>query len=361
MTPQQSHSVTLVVVLMASLAGCAEENASDVRVSTKPAVSSRVDHGSLECSNSKVVFGELNDGETVSALFNIRNRGESVINIVNINSSCGCVTLAEYPDEIAGGEEFQLPVKMRASGIPGPLEKEISIQYRDSKGKVAHTILRMAGEIRPSKRIFSTTPNIGFGEVLAGESKVHVLKIARYVGPPPTRVTLISADDSCPVTASVDDSMPGQNPPKFLDVRFTLNTTNVSTGSHRWLVKLRDSSSDAITNADPIELYVTANVVDKELALVQSVFFRIPSRGSSIKVSIGRSSATYALSPVRRVTFTGCDALELDPKRTSLESMEVVFQHKLSSKETGLVQGELNVTLENGVAHLIKVSAFISP
>lgn len=73
-------------------------------------------------------FGSLNAGEIVSYTFIFRNEGSKTLQILEVDSGCGC-TEVNIPDkEIKPGEEGRIEVIYNSSGETGKQLKAISIK-----------------------------------------------------------------------------------------------------------------------------------------------------------------------------------------------------------------------------------------
>lgn len=85
-------------------------------------------------------FGKIKQDTIVSHIFKFINKGDAVLHIRHISTSCGCTAAAPKDKNIAPGKEGEILVKFDSSGKIGKLERSISVLSNDPK-EVSKTLL----------------------------------------------------------------------------------------------------------------------------------------------------------------------------------------------------------------------------
>lgn len=94
-------------------------------------------------------FGEVNEGDIVTHVFNFTNIGKVPLVIGEARSSCGC-TVPEYPKTpIAPGERGSLKVRFNTLDKP---EAQVKIVTVVANTYPSHTELRLVGYVHPKQR-----------------------------------------------------------------------------------------------------------------------------------------------------------------------------------------------------------------
>lgn len=113
-------SLTLVVGVMS----CRKKGNPNAGIPT----SVLKDTTTVEILEREFLFDTINQGDTVSHTFTIRNTGEKNLIIGNAFGSCGC-TVPEYPkDPIAPGATANILVRFNSAGKEGDQHKSITLQ-----------------------------------------------------------------------------------------------------------------------------------------------------------------------------------------------------------------------------------------
>ena len=93
-------------------------------------------------NNTTINLGHIEeDGGSVSSFFEAVNTSNSIIEVKNISTTCGCTT-AEYSKKmIPAGENFRFKVIFNPLNRPGRFEKQIFIEVSDSQDEICLNIL----------------------------------------------------------------------------------------------------------------------------------------------------------------------------------------------------------------------------
>jgi len=91
-------------------------------------------------------FGVVVEGEPVSYVFIIENRGDEVLNILDVRASCGCTTTSLAVSVLEPGDEVRLGVKLSTAGYGGvQVTKKVYVESNDSEKP--QIVLRLVGTV----------------------------------------------------------------------------------------------------------------------------------------------------------------------------------------------------------------------
>ena len=79
------------------------------------------------------VFRATGAAQSIQHTYTIKNEGDSVLNIDNVKTSCGCTTAKLASNTLAPGESVPLIATMNLSGRKGKTQKSITISSNDPK------------------------------------------------------------------------------------------------------------------------------------------------------------------------------------------------------------------------------------
>jgi glutathione peroxidase len=85
----------------------------------------------IALEESEYNFGSVKQGEEVSHIFKIKNEGASELVIHNVSPACGC-TASDFPKKLAPGEEGNIKLSVRTTGMSGKVERYADIISNDS-------------------------------------------------------------------------------------------------------------------------------------------------------------------------------------------------------------------------------------
>ena len=131
-------------------------------------------------------FGMVAKGETLKAVFEVRNTGTAPLEITSVRPTCGC-TVASFDKTIPPGGTGKIEADVDTTAFTGPIAKSILVFSNDQANNQINLVVR--AEVR------------SFVEVLPR----NLLRLNVLQGEPATeKVTLVSADGSAFAVTAVD-------------------------------------------------------------------------------------------------------------------------------------------------------------
>lgn len=138
---------------------------------------------SAQASAPKIQFdkttndlGRVVEGELVSGHFSFYNAGDAVLEVTNLDTSCGCTVASVKPDKVKPGEKGEILFTLNLINIRGPTEKRITVPSNDPQNP--KTDLTIKVEVTP---IFEFDPQlIYFGEIAPGHTargEIHIKRV----------------------------------------------------------------------------------------------------------------------------------------------------------------------------------------
>ena len=127
---------------------------------------------------STYTFPTVIEGESVPHDFVIQNRGNAVLNILDVKTSCGCTT-ASVPGPIVPGSEGTISINFNSEGRVGDIHKTIVLKTDDPQSM--EITLSLEGKV---DRIYTMEPTM--------------VKLAGLVGEPLQEVVTIIPEKSYP-------------------------------------------------------------------------------------------------------------------------------------------------------------------
>ncbi|MBK9303370.1 MAG: DUF1573 domain-containing protein [bacterium] len=79
----------------------------------------------------EIDFGRLEQNEARSANLVVRNEGDLVLDIINVESTCGCTVAKPLRDSLQPGESTTIEVTFNSKDFQGPQHKIITVQTND--------------------------------------------------------------------------------------------------------------------------------------------------------------------------------------------------------------------------------------
>ena len=100
----------------------------------------------MKFMNTTIDFGEVESGKIVNVKFEFENKGDSLLLIKNIRTTCGCTVTRLAKREYKPGEKGVIPVKFYTSGLRGNVIKTITVSTNDPEN-VYHS-LKLKGIVK---------------------------------------------------------------------------------------------------------------------------------------------------------------------------------------------------------------------
>lgn len=106
-------------------------------------------------------FGESTEGEVLTHVFKFTNQGQTVLEIIGLQPSCGCTSALLSEKRIPPGQSGQISVKLNTHGLSGRLIKEVGVVTNDPQKPEVR--LRLQTIVRPE--IVVSERSVYFGVV----------------------------------------------------------------------------------------------------------------------------------------------------------------------------------------------------
>lgn len=94
-----------------------------------------------------VAFGTKYDDETADVTIAFKNEGGRTLHVNRIDVDCACARLGEQPREVAPGATAELNLRLKFTGVSGPIRHRVAIDSDDPAKPIARAW--MTGEIVP--------------------------------------------------------------------------------------------------------------------------------------------------------------------------------------------------------------------
>jgi hypothetical protein len=78
-------------------------------------------------------FGKVNEGDKVDYTFRFVNKGELVLEIKDIKTSCGCTAALVSSDSLSPGQEGTIQVELNTKNKFGKMSRTVTVQSNDPK------------------------------------------------------------------------------------------------------------------------------------------------------------------------------------------------------------------------------------
>ncbi|MBI3850054.1 MAG: DUF1573 domain-containing protein [Verrucomicrobia bacterium] len=76
-------------------------------------------------------FGRVNGGDVVKHEFFFTNVGNQMLEISNVQPTCGCTAAGEWSRTVAPGKSGSIPIQFNSGSYSGPVEKSITVTCND--------------------------------------------------------------------------------------------------------------------------------------------------------------------------------------------------------------------------------------
>ena len=136
-------------------------------------------------------FGKVPPGTKVTHRFLLTNAGDGPLNILKMESSCGCTTTLLGKARVAPGEATELEVTFNSAGLRGVANKSVRVITDDPVAP--DRLLTFQAEVLGS--VLVADPDVRFEELVAGDRRKATVKLESGTGVPitVTDVTLSEA------------------------------------------------------------------------------------------------------------------------------------------------------------------------
>lgn len=191
----------------------------------------------LEVVGSTTIdWGEVTPAESpLSAQIEVRNTGNSTLEILSVKPACGCTTAPLEKDKLEGGESTVINVKINVATFNGPVTKTITITSNDPN-QAQTTIFLKAKVVRD----VTLSPRfVSFRKLEVGKEAGEIVRI-QNTSKKAVTVTGISASEGFEISPFQKRTLkPGEQ------LEFTVSTTPAESGFVRGTVDIvTDHPSD---------------------------------------------------------------------------------------------------------------------
>jgi hypothetical protein len=76
-------------------------------------------------------FGQIKHGETAAHTFVFTNTGNAMLEIRDVQLSCGCTTVGAWDRQVAPGQTGRIPIQLATATLSGPVVRTISVSCND--------------------------------------------------------------------------------------------------------------------------------------------------------------------------------------------------------------------------------------
>ncbi|HWA70876.1 MAG TPA: DUF1573 domain-containing protein [Polyangiaceae bacterium] len=146
---------------------------------------------SLVCAEPRHDFGAHVEGERLTHVFELENRGKAPLRLLSIEKSYSCAAGAP-PASIAPGGRAKLEISCDMSKRPGRMADEVVVRSNDPH--FPNLKLELRAEVQP---LLAFEPSEALLEPMLGETQVRELLLVGKLAPS-ARLTLIESDDPTP-------------------------------------------------------------------------------------------------------------------------------------------------------------------
>lgn len=112
-------------------------------------------------------FGTISQGKRVDHVFTLRNKGDAVLTIGQVSTSCGCTVADVSMRSVAPGKNSEIRVSFNSANFTGSINKSVSIQTNDPKTPT-YTLI-MKGKV--FEEINVSPKQLNLGEIKIGTRK----------------------------------------------------------------------------------------------------------------------------------------------------------------------------------------------
>ena len=241
-------------------------------------------------------FGRITGGQVVKHTFVFTNSGDQVLELSNVQPSCGCTTAGEWSHKVEPGKTGNIPIQFNSGNFGGEIHKTITVTS-NSKGQ-PQTVLQIKGSIWKPLEI---TPQFAVLNVIP-ESSSNA----------PVKVKIVNNTDF-PVTLGTPESSNKAFHPELTELKagkeFELVVSAVppyGTGNVQGNITLKTS----MTNLPLISVVAWANI--------QAIIAVSPQQ-----VVLPRAPLPNKMSPSVMIQNRGTNLLTLTEGKVNVEGVEV--------------------------------------
>ena len=96
-------------------------------ITSLPSVPAHEENPSNDPDSRVYDFGRVMEGDIIPHIFGFTNSGTEVLEIINIETTCGCTIAGDYTQTVAPGERGEIPVILDTAGLKGNIDKKVKV------------------------------------------------------------------------------------------------------------------------------------------------------------------------------------------------------------------------------------------
>jgi len=149
----RKNSIVFIALLSLAFVSCKDKASAkidDANLETAKERDAQISLGTavIEFDTKDYDFGTVVEGEVVTGVFKISNKGKTDLIITDASASCGC-TVPEWPkDAIKPGDSAELKFSFDSKGRTGKQSKSITLQTNTAN---VTEMLRIGGTVTAKK------------------------------------------------------------------------------------------------------------------------------------------------------------------------------------------------------------------
>jgi hypothetical protein len=124
------NSLLIFLFLTLSTTGCYSQNQQ--LISPQPQVSDPYTWD----------FGRVKEGEVLTHTFIFKNESAKTINIIDVNTSCGCTVSKTQKKTLLPDEETRIEVQFKSKGYSGPVQQFVYVHSDNLDNPIIRFIIK---------------------------------------------------------------------------------------------------------------------------------------------------------------------------------------------------------------------------
>ncbi len=124
----------------------------------------------------EIDFGRLEQNEARTASLVVRNDGDMVLDIINVESTCGCTVAKPGRNSLSPGESTTIEVTFSSKDFQGPQHKLVTIQTNDPVRTIIE--IPILAEVHAPLAVLPVDKAVTFGRVPLGQGAEQVVEFS---------------------------------------------------------------------------------------------------------------------------------------------------------------------------------------
>jgi hypothetical protein len=196
-------------------------------------------------------FGKVKQGEVIRHDFVVKNTGNAVLEIKDVQPGCGCTTAGNWDKRIEPGQTGIIPLQLNSTGFSGPVHKSATVTSNDPRQPTFN--LGIKGDVWTP---FAVSPTMAIFTV-SSETETSETKVVRIVNQLEQPVTLSGVEGA---TSAFRVELNPVKPGKEFELKIT-TVPPFAASSVAAPLTIKTSSSEAPTISVLAQLIVQQPVV----------------------------------------------------------------------------------------------------